>query len=112
MQGSKELLELIKENPDLPVVPMVGTEVVADDTYCYWMGSWGRCKVTEYYIGREHIHFKDDEMEDVLEDMVGCKFGETKDGRDIWDDLSDEEWKDLFESLPWIKAIIVHIESP
>ena len=112
MHDSKELLELIKENPDLPVVPMVGTEVVADDTYCYWMGSWGICKVTEYYIGREHIHFKDDEMEDVLEDMVGCKFGETKDGRDIWDDLSDEEWKDLFESLPWIKAIIVHIESP
>lgn len=112
MHGSKELLELIKENPDLPIVPMVDTEVVADDTSCYWMGSWGRCYVTEYYVGREHIHLKDDEIEEVLEDMAGCKYGQTKEGKDIWDDLSDEEWKNLFESLPWIKAIIVFIESP
>lgn len=107
-----ELLKLMAENPDLPIIPMVGTEVVADDCSSYWIGSWGRCEVTEYYIGRERVHFKDDDMEDVLVDMVECMYGKTEDGLDIWDDLSDEDWKELFNSLPWVKAIVVYIETP
>ena len=111
MSKIEELLKLMQENPDLPIIPMVGTEIVADDSCSYWIGSWGRCELTEYYIGREHVHFKDDDFEDVLTDMVGCKYGETKDRKDIWD-LSHEEWYELFASLPWVKAIVVYIESP
>lgn len=112
MTKTEELLNLIKENPELPIIPMVGTEVVADDCYSYWIGSWGRSEVTEYYVGREYVHFKDDDVENVLTDMVGCNYGQTKDGKDIWDDLSDEEWDELFKSLPWVKAIVVYIETP
>ena len=112
MSKIEELLKLMKENSDLPIIPMVGTEIVSDDSYSYWIGSWGRCELAEYYIGRDYVHFKDDDVEDVLTDMVGCKYGETKDGKDIWDDLSDEEWDELFVSLPWVKAIVVYIESP
>lgn len=111
MSKTEELLKLMKENPDLPIIPVVGSEIVADDSYSYWIGSWGRCELTEYYTGREYMHFKDDDAEDVLRDMVGCKYGETKDGKDIWD-LSDKEWAELFASLPWVKAIVVYIESP
>jgi hypothetical protein len=112
MSKIEELLKLIKENPDLPIIPMVGSEVVAEDSSSYWVGSWGRCELTEYYIGRERVHFKDDDdAEDVLTDMVGCEYGETKDGKDIWD-LSDKEWEELVASLPWVKAIVVYIESP
>lgn len=102
-----DLIKLIKENPDLPIIPVVDSEVVADD-YGYWMGKWGRCEVTEYYNGREYFHFKDDDEENVLNDMVGCKYSHDSQGRDIYD-LSDEEWHNLFESLPWIKAIVVYI---
>ena len=35
------LLELVKQNPDLPILPMVDSEIVGDDGYCRWMGSWG-----------------------------------------------------------------------
>lgn len=104
-----DLLELIKQNPDLPVVPMVDSEVVAQD-YGYWLGRWGHCEVTEYYNGRERIHFRDDDEEDVLVDMEGCEYSHTKDGRDVYD-LSDDEWKELYESLPWIKAIVVYITT-
>lgn len=104
-----DLLELIKQNPDLPVVPMVDSEVVADD-FGYWLGKWGRCEVTEYYNGRGRIHFRDDDEEFVLVDMEGCKYSHTKDGRDVYD-LSDDEWKELYESLPWIKAIVVYITT-
>lgn len=102
-----EIIKLIEENPDLPVVPMVDSEVVADD-YGYWQGKWGKCEVTEYYNGRAYIHFRDDDEEDVLKDMRECKYGHDKDGRDIYD-LSDDEWKKLYDSIPWTKCIAVYI---
>lgn len=104
-----EIIKLIEENPDLPVVPMVDSEVVADD-YGYWFGKWWRCEVTEYYSGRERIHFKDDDEEDVLNDMVGCRYSHDPQGRDIYD-LSDEEWDKLYNSIPWIKCIVVYITT-
>lgn len=57
-----EIIKLIEENPELPIVPMVDSEVVADDGG-YWLGKWKRCEVTEYYQGREYIHFRDDDEE-------------------------------------------------
>ena len=110
MTKIEEFLALVRENPDLPIVPMVDEEVAADDCSSWWMGSWGYSEVTEYYRGREHIHFKSDDEEDVLTDMVGCQYSETKDGRDVYD-LSDDEWNSLYASLPWIKCIVVYITT-
>ena len=103
-----EIIKLIEENPDLPVVPMVDGEVVGDDSYQYWLGKWGRREVTEYYLGREKVHFRDDDQEDVLMDMVGCKYCRDQQGRDIYD-LSDAEWDALYKSIPWTKCIAVYI---
>jgi len=104
-----EIVKLIEENPDLPIIPMVDSEVVADDGG-YWVGKWGRCEATEYYSGREYIHFRDDDEEDVLNDMVGCKYGYDSQGRDIYD-LTDEEWDALYDSLPWKRCIAVYITT-
>lgn len=112
MNKTDELFKLIKDNPGLPIVPMVESEIVADDCGSYWLGSWGTSKVTEYYCGRERVHFKDDDMEDVLSDMDGCMYGMTEDGRDIYDDLTDDDWQEIWEALPWIKAIVVYINTP
>ena len=111
MTKTEELLELIAKYPDLEILPLVHEEVVADDSYTYWLGSWGRSEIAEYYIGREKIHFKDDDEEDILTDLDGCEYGCDPSGRDIYA-LSDEDWDALYESVPWKKAIIVHIESP
>lgn len=105
-----ELLNLIQENPDLEIVPMVDSEVVADNDSIWWMGKWGEAKLTEYYSGREHIHFRDDDEEDVLNDLVGCRYGCDAQGRDIYD-LTDKEWNELYNSLPWEKAIVVYITT-
>ena len=102
-----KIIKLIQENPDLPIIPMVNGEVVVDD-YGYWMGKWGHCEVTEYYLGREKVHFKDDDEEYVLMDLEGCGYCKDFDGNDIYD-LSGEQWDALYEKVPWAKAIVVYI---
>lgn len=102
------LLELIQENPGLPIVPMVDSEIVADDGYAYWRGAWGHCKIGEYLIGEEKVHFKEegdfDEIEDALTDGAF--------NYEQYEAMSDDEAKGAYNSLPWIKAIIVYIDLP
>ena len=44
MSKAENLLQLIKENPDLPIVPMVDQEIVADDCCTWWIGKWGKSR--------------------------------------------------------------------
>ena len=44
----EELFRLSKENPDLPILPMVESESVADDGYAQWTGSWGSEHIEKY----------------------------------------------------------------
>lgn len=108
MSNTEKLLDLIQKNPELPIVPLVDSEVVAGDEFGWWLGQWGKADVTEYYLGREGIHFKDDDEENILSDLDGCRYGHDQDDRDIYE-LSDDEWNKLYASIPWTKAIVVHI---
>lgn len=110
MTKIKELLNLIKTNPDLPIVPMVDGEIVGDDSYHYWLGKWGHSEITEYYLGRDKVHFKDDDEENVLMDLAGCDYCHDSQGRDIYE-LSDKEWNELYASVPWVKCIAVYITT-
>ena len=46
-KNTKELLELIKENPDLPILPMVNYKVCGGD-FAYWTGCFSRPMVDEF----------------------------------------------------------------
>ena len=99
-----QLLDLIKENPHLPIVPMVDSEIVADDGYAYWLGSWGTAKIEKYYHGEERIYVYDErDMEDLVAERKGW---------DWYGEASDEEVLETYRSLPWIKCIVVYIELP
>lgn len=104
-----ELFRLMRENPDLPVIPMVEGELVLGSDYAYWMGSWGSAKVTEYLIdewyGDYCVRFKDDcDAEDtVIEGIAESKYDGTKEGYE----LAAQEVKSL-----WKKAIVVYINMP
>lgn len=103
-----ELLRLIAENPSLPVVPMVNSEVVADDGYAYWFGSFSNSTVDEYVCVNERFYTRDnqDEIEDYFSNYL-C---------DDYPDMPDEEFYKMIhekvEALPWKKAIIVYIDLP
>lgn len=105
-----EFIETVKANPELPVIALVNNEVVADVDYSYWIGEFGRTAIKEVYYGNSSVHFRDGDQEEVLADLVGCEYYCTPEGKDITE-LSDEEWNDLFNSLPWEKHIVLYIES-
>ena len=108
MKPLEELLHWVRINPDLPVVCMVNEEIIGDEYSIWWKGEMLKVDIERVYEGREHIHFGTDDAEDVLNDLVGCKYGCDPQGRDIYE-LSDEEWDELYESVPWVKSIVVYI---
>lgn len=108
MSNPTELLELIKNHPELPVVPMVGAEIVADDTYAYWIGSWGHVEITRYLTGDEHVHFYDETDEEEI-----CQtLNDWPSYREDAYERPGTENLDIYKALPWIEAIIVYIETP
>lgn len=102
-----ELFRLIKENPELPILPMVDSEIVADDYCTRWTGSWGSAEITEYYITEERVHFKDVDDWGEISDVLSSEFG-----YDVYETMSDNTAKEVYENLPWIKAIAVNIDLP
>ncbi len=105
MNNSEELLKLIKEYPDLPVIPMVWYEIVADDCCSYWLGSFRNCSVGEYACYNSHVYTDREELEEEYYDRHDEEYN----------NMSDEEIeadiKTKTENL-WIKAIIVWIDLP
>ena len=100
----RELFRLMRENPELPVVPLVDWEITGDDNG-YWLGAWGSARIDEYLLisNREEVVFKnDDDVLDVLERYLSDeefeKLPET-----------EEECRPFYDALPWTKAIIVYI---
>lgn len=106
MNYTQELLHLIKQYPDLPIVPMVAGDIAADGDG-YWAGVWGQAVIDEYLLADryERILFKSEyDMYEVLDLSL------PKEEYDLI--IGDEaECKKVYERLPWKKAIIVYIEA-
>jgi hypothetical protein len=99
-ENTNQLLELIKQNPELEILPMVSTECVPSDEFGYWGAAWGRSEVDEYLVIGERIYFKSIDFDEV----VDLQFDDSE---------GDEEHATIkAEQLGWIKAIVVHIETP
>lgn len=103
-EKAAKLLQLIKENPELPIVPMVNYEVCSEDSG-YWTGSIGDVNAEEYAVYNERVYTDKDELkEDYYNNNV-----------DFFESLSDKETEKLLEKKTghwWIKAIVVYIELP
>ena len=105
-KNREKLLRLIRENPELPIVPMVDSDIVWDDCG-YLLGSWGNAIVDEYLISEraERIFFKsDDDVFDVLKRHLSDEEFEAL-------PKTEEECRPYYDKLPWIKAIIVYINA-
>lgn len=109
--NTEKLLQLIRENPDLPVVPMVNEEVVADDSHSWWLANFGMCSIDSYYSDDERVWLKADDEEDLLDMWADEHYEELKDLSNAEaEKVVNSRGKEWFENLPWVKAIMVYIE--
>lgn len=108
-KNRSELFRLMLEHPELPVLPMVDTEVVAGDEYGRWIGAFGKAEVREYAIDEWHgdglVRFRDDSgaEESLIEGIAEVKYDGTE--------ADYEKAKKEAEAL-WTKAIILNIDLP
>lgn len=101
-----KLISLIKENPDLEVVPMVNTDCVQDDCCAYWFSKFGNAKVDEYYCSEERLYLKSYDYEDLID-----KYMDEYDEGHPTNEEEIERWaKEKADNLSWKKAIIIYIE--
>lgn len=107
---NRELLQLIKENPDLPVYAYVDAELCGDDCG-YWMGEFGKATIKEF-AKVPSWGYSDTDI--VYDDEVGDYEAYLYENKYI--DLSDEDAEEAVQkelgSLQFKKAIFVYVELP
>lgn len=102
MNNRDKLIKLIKENPDLPVIPLFETEVILDD--CYWLADFGRIEVSDFYVSDDKVYTDKDEL---VEDLVENKYFDLeKTDEEIWRIAEKRADKLMY------KAIIVYVGLP
>lgn len=106
----KDLLRLIEEHPDLPVIPMVGQDIVAD-SFGEWTAEVGEAEIRKICIYEDAVIFYD---ENTLKTAGLLELDYETLG--LPDSMSSGEAKRMLkafiDSLDWLEAIIVHIETP
>lgn len=112
MNNTEKLLKLIAKNPDLPIIPLVDSEVVSED-YGRWLGSFGSVYVGEYALFNDRYY---DDREEFKEDFFDfCYDGLSErfnyDPRDKTENKELEKYLDKVADERFIKAIIVNIDS-
>lgn len=103
---NKELIELINNNPDLPIFAWVDGEV-CEDSCGYWLGQFGSASIREYakvepyyWYGDVDYVFKD-EPEDYIEHLLNKN-----------EDMTEEEAERQVRLLEYKKAIFVYVNTP
>ena len=106
-ENIKDILKLIDEHPDLPVIPMVGQDIVADCTG-EWVAHFGKAEIKKMCIYGEKVIFREEKNAiktvEALE-LEGLTEGWTR-------EESIEKLNGYLDELDWLEAIIVHIETP
>lgn len=130
-ERNNELLRIVAENPDLPIIAMVDSDVVCDDCG-RWLGSFGIAYAGEYAVYNERWYddresFKedyychnDDELDEKFRFNPCITDYSVKCGKYTADQLSanNEADKALEKHLDEIaekyfkKAIIVNVDLP
>ena len=107
-----EILNLMNDHPGLPVLPMVGTEIVADDTYAYWSASWGSAEVKKLCVADEHIVFWDEDYIWETWEDVGLDYESFGITEELSDEEAEKKAREILGRLLWTEAIVVYIETP
>lgn len=102
---SKEFIDLIKDNPDLPIYAYVDGEICCGDESRWHLGEFGHSQLATILVYDDFERVYDDK-EDFKEDYYDRHEYE-------WSDLTDDEIEQTLnsvcESQPWENCILVYI---
>lgn len=107
----KDLLELVIVNPELRIVPMVDSEIVADDGFMWWVGGWGSASIEEIWSDDERIYIRSDDEESLIEELSDNSFDDPE-NVDLSDDEQYDKSKKIVDEYNWEKVIAVKIHLP
>jgi len=101
-----KLLNLTLANPSLRILPMVDSEIVADDGHSWWAGSFGKPEIDEIFVKDERIYIRSADEETLIDEICF----------NLDDNISEEEAEKLAKeevaSYEWEKVIAVSINLP
>ena len=101
------LLKLVAENPELPIVAMVDSLCVADDTHDWWSAKIGKPLVDEYCDLDDRVYLKSD-FDDLVDEFVENNYDDEP-----WKSMTQEELEaeanKVVNGYNWIKAIMLPI---
>ena len=106
-ENIKDVLKVINEHPDLPVIPMVGQDIVADCTG-EWVAHFGKAEVKKMCIYGEKVIFR--EEKNAIKTVEALELEGLTEGRAREESI--EKLNGYLDELSWLEAIIVHIETP
>jgi len=103
----KTLIQLIDEHPGLPVIPMVGQDIVADCTG-EWVAYFGKAEIKKMCIYGEKVVFR--EEKNAIKTVEALELEGLTEGRAREESL--EKLNGYLDELEWLEVIIVHVETP
>lgn len=105
-----DLFVLIKSNPELPIIPCVDSEIIADSGYNWWLGSWGNAHIETFLSTQEYGMLYKDDIVDVFGKFFD--YEECEITNDMPDDEVEKIMREYVDKLPWQTAILVNIDLP
>lgn len=101
----KDLVDLISENPELPIFAWVDGQI-CEDNYGCWLGQFGSASIREYAKVKAYNWYENNYVfKDDYEDYLNCLLNENK-------NLTEKEAIDQILNLDYKKAIFVYVNTP
>ncbi|MDY8021119.1 hypothetical protein [Paenibacillus polymyxa] len=104
----KHLLGLACENPDLKIVPMVDSQIVADDGHMWWIGGWGEASVEEIWNRDERVYIRSEDEINLI-DEVCDNICDDEDYHRLTSEEFEAKAKSIVDEYKWEKVIAVKI---
>ena len=115
-KATEKLLTLAAQNPELPMMALVYSDVVADYDFNTWWGDIFDVSIEDVWgdpDGDGKTWTKDEAMGDLPYFFEQCatpiSYAEVETMSDEDADKAMEKWAN---SLPWKKYIVLHVDTP
>jgi len=113
-EGIAKLFDIMQKHPNLPVIPMVDSEIIQDDCFQFWSAKFGSSPhISKICAHDERLVIWDEytPIQDTFEDL-----GYDYDECGIKDGMSEEEARRIMEEKisehTWLLCIVAPITIP